>query len=103
MGFLRSSALICIVVTITAIDLRVGFSVPGRGAPPDAFSALRAIDETHALLPIAAPHPVGSPANRLVRDRIVSRFQNLGYQVRMNAGTACSPISKIQRRESQTL
>ncbi|MEM9303525.1 MAG: M20/M25/M40 family metallo-hydrolase, partial [Pseudomonadota bacterium] len=51
----------------------------GLDAPADRYSAARA----HALVAEFAdrPHLIGSPANALVRDRIVAAFEGLGLTV----------------------
>jgi len=58
-------------------------------APPAQFSAVRALDTLHRILGNDAPHPVGSPANDAVRDRIVAEFTNLGYQPQVQNAFAC--------------
>lgn len=41
------------------------------------------------LLREQVPHPVGSPANRVVRDRIVTRFRALGYTPEIQRAYSC--------------
>ena len=50
-------------------------------APATAFSAGRAMVDDAALAPVA--HPVGSAANRAVRDRLVARMTALGLSPRI--------------------
>jgi hypothetical protein len=37
------------------------------------------------------PHPVGSPANFVVRDRIVAELERLGYEVEVQRSFSCRP------------
>lgn len=73
-------------------------------APPDRFSAGRALSVLEELLGDGRPHPVGSPANAEVRARIVERLRGLGYAVetqeRLVCGGfgACAPITNILAR-----
>jgi hypothetical protein len=59
-------------------------------APPNQFSAARAVDVLHRLLGNDAPHPIGSSANEAVRVRIVDELTNLGYQPQVQTSFACS-------------
>jgi hypothetical protein len=58
-------------------------------APPAQFSAVRALGTLHRILGNDVPHPVGSPANEAVRDRIVAEFTNLGYRPQVQTAFAC--------------
>jgi len=59
-------------------------------APGGEFSAMRALEAERATIGGRTPHPVGSPANRLVRDRIVARLESLGYVVNVQHTFACN-------------
>jgi hypothetical protein len=59
--------------------------VPGR------FSALRGIATVRTLLGDEAPHPVGSPANQRVRDRIVAALRDRGYMPALQRQPICNP------------
>ena len=50
-------------------------------APSDKFSATRAIVVLDSILVGNAPHPIGTAAHDLVRDRIIAELRRLGYQV----------------------
>lgn len=69
------------------------------------FSAARALDTLRALLAENAPHPVGTPANERVRDRIVSRLRELQYDVTIqrrfacNASAICGMVENILARQ----
>jgi hypothetical protein len=61
-------------------------------APPTAFSAIRAFEVLRATIG-TAPHPSGSTANRAVRDRIVARLSDLGYEAQVRHVFACNSHS----------
>ncbi|MCE9634477.1 MAG: M28 family peptidase [Planctomycetes bacterium] len=50
----------------------------GIDAPTEAFSAARGEAVLRDLLSEGVPHPVGSEANRVVRDRIVAQLRGIG-------------------------
>ncbi len=58
-------------------------------AAPDRFSAGRAAAALRFVLGDQKPHPTGSSANHAVRDRIISRLVELGYQPEVQRGRAC--------------
>ncbi len=61
--------------------LRYGPPAPlGADAPPEVFSAGRALQTLERLIPDDAPHPVGSPENLKVRQRIEQELTQLGLQ-----------------------
>lgn len=64
---------------------------PGRALAIDAdaaqFSAGRALEQLGALLRESAPHPMGSAANRVVRERILTRLRQLGYEPELQPDT----------------
>ncbi|HYC60096.1 MAG TPA: M20/M25/M40 family metallo-hydrolase [Thermoanaerobaculia bacterium] len=59
-------------------------------APADTFSATRAMSVLRELLAEGIPHPVGSPANARIRQRIESRFRALGYDTAVQRRFACN-------------
>lgn len=59
-------------------------------APANEFSAMRAIDAERATIGGRTAHPVGSPENRAVRQRIVARLERLGYVVNVQRTFACN-------------
>jgi hypothetical protein len=59
-------------------------------APPDQFSGLRAAETLRFLLGDETPHPVGSEANRAVRDRLIESIQQLGLEPRIQKTVGCS-------------
>lgn len=67
---------------------------PLEPKPADAsmqeFSAMRAREILKTLLGDGAPHPVGSPANAQVRQRIVDHLRWLGYAPEVRESFACN-------------
>ena len=65
-------------------------------APVDAetagngFSATRAIERLGRVLGDGRPHPVGTLANRAVRERIVAELTTLGYEPRVQRRFMCA-------------
>ncbi|HVN99494.1 MAG TPA: M28 family peptidase [Steroidobacteraceae bacterium] len=58
-------------------------------APATQFSALRAAAQLHALLAEGVPHPLASPADARVRERIVARLAALGIPAQLQEGWVC--------------
>jgi len=58
-------------------------------APPNEFSAARAFAIEKQLLSGLGAHPVGSPADGVVRTRIVAALQSLGYETQVEQSFAC--------------
>src|ERR1700681_732750 len=61
----------------------------GKDAPAAEFSAGRAGEVLRGLLGDGAPHPVGSPANALVRERVLAQLRELGYAPEVQEAFAC--------------
>jgi hypothetical protein len=83
-------ALVVMALALSLVLLR--FSPPPPrpvDAPGNVFAAARAHSELEALLGDGSPHPVGSDANRRVRDRIVERLEALGYQPQVQRRFVC--------------
>ena len=75
----------------------------GHDAPADVFAAARARDVLTRILGDERPHPTGSAANALVRDRIVAEFATLGLEAevqrRFVCGTqTCATVENILAR-----
>lgn len=64
---------------------------PARGAdaPAGEFSGARALGVLRTLVGDGSPHPAGSPADDLVRERIVAELRRLGYSPEIQEGTQC--------------
>lgn len=76
-------------------------------APADQFSATRAVATLHAVS-LDEPHPLGSPAHDVVRDKIAAALRALGYTVELqhafacNAAATCGDVDNlIARRPGQ--
>jgi hypothetical protein len=93
---------------ILGLLLSVGLRPPPARpaiAPEDEFSAERALGILQDLLAEGVPHPVGSPANFVVRDRIIERLESYGYGVDVQRsfacraqGGICAPVENIVTR-----
>lgn len=64
-------------------------AVAPNDAPPHAFSAARAMPDVRRVA--AAPHPIGSVANRAVRDRLTARMTELGLSPRLRRDDVLAP------------
>ncbi len=95
-GGLRFAVLALVAVAIWFAGATFdGLPAPqGREAPPTEFSAVRALATLGRLLGPQVPHPVSSPANRAVRDRVRAQFAALGIQTRIYRGFGCEGRSK---------
>jgi Peptidase family M28 len=78
-----------LVLAITLLAYRTPTPLPAD-APPAVFSATRARDILKDLVGDGVPHPIGSPADAHVRDRIVKRLSALGYTTELQTGVACN-------------
>jgi MFS family permease len=61
----------------------------GADAPATEFSAARSAAVLRTLVGDGSPHPVGSPANDRVRERILAELRRLGYSPEVQEGTWC--------------
>ncbi len=61
----------------------------GDNAAPELFSASRAVAAAARILGDGAPHPVGSPANATVRERIVDELRSTGLAPERHASYVC--------------
>ncbi len=71
----------------------VGMQPPGPRsvqAPPDQFSAGRALSALRLLMGDDVPHPIGSDANAAVRNRILDAFTKLGYSPQTQSAFDCN-------------
>lgn len=72
-----------------------------RDAPAAQFSAARAVDALARVLGDGQPHPLGSAANRQVRERLEAELRNMGYapqvrtRVSCNAAGACATVENV--------
>ncbi|HEX8171191.1 MAG TPA: M20/M25/M40 family metallo-hydrolase [Thermoanaerobaculia bacterium] len=81
-----------LAVLALAVIRRDGPAPRDAAAPPNVFSAARAMNELRNVLGDQQPHPIGTPANAAVRERIAARFRSLGYEVRVQQRFACNAV-----------
>lgn len=86
------AAILALILAITAWRL--------DGPRPGDFSARAAYDVLRSLLAENVPHPVESPANKLIRDRIIERFRQLGYSPQIQSARACSKRGRCANVEN---
>ena len=82
---------VLVLAAILALTLE-GLQPPApkpANAPANQFSAGRALDTLHRILGSDQPHPIGTPADDAVRDRIVAELTKLGYQPQIQTAFAC--------------
>lgn len=82
-------ALLALLLTLIWWRLRGPDPLPAT-SPPDRFSAANAVAILAGLLREGNPHPVGTPLNRTVRQRIEARFQSLGYTTEVQRAFVCN-------------
>lgn len=78
-------------ITVALVYLWQSQLVAPSGAATSAFSATRAFATLSSLLAEQRPHPVGSPENAVVRDRIVAELKAAGYAPEVQAALQCDP------------
>jgi len=83
--------LTAILAVILAVYLMI--SVPPSPRPADApiseFSAERAFSHLTDLLKENVPHPSGSLANAVIRDRIITKMKSWGYETEIQSSFSC--------------
>ncbi|HYK03604.1 MAG TPA: M20/M25/M40 family metallo-hydrolase [Thermoanaerobaculia bacterium] len=99
------AVLLPLAVVLAIVLLRSDGPAPkGTDAPANEFSSARAMQVLRELLAENVPHPVASPANRRVRERIEARFRALGYETVVqrrfacSSGAACAMVENILAR-----
>ena len=86
-------ALILLLLVLWVVSVRRQPPAPKpASAPATEFSGARALDVLRELVGDGRPHPIGSPANAAVRDRVLARLRQAGYAPQIQAGVACSPL-----------
>ncbi|HEV2853908.1 MAG TPA: M20/M25/M40 family metallo-hydrolase [Thermoanaerobaculia bacterium] len=101
-GLIVALALLALALLLAVVQS--GPPAPkGTDAPAAEFSAGRAKEVERGLLgdnangANDAPHPVGSPANAAVRDRIVAHLRSLGYAPELQGAFSCGPAGNCAR------
>jgi hypothetical protein len=89
-GWAFPAALILLLLTLALAVARLAPPSPApESAPADQFSAGRARAVLADLAGDGAPHPVGSPAQARVRERVIAALRGMGYEVRVEQGPEC--------------
>lgn len=91
------------IVSIFAVRSLVPPEALPRDVQPDQFSGLRAADALIDLLGDETPHPVGSPANRTVRDRLLAQLDALGLDAQVQRTIGCSAKHPVCARVENVL
>ena len=85
--------LLSVLVLAAILVLTLGGLQPpspkSANAAPNQFSAARALDTLRRVFNTDQPHPVGTPADDGVRDRIVAELMKLGYPPQIQTAFAC--------------
>ncbi|MEA2602869.1 MAG: hypothetical protein QOF89_3861 [Acidobacteriota bacterium] len=85
-----ATALVVLTLALLVVLSQGGPPQPKpKDAPPAEFSAGRAGEVLRNLLGDGAPHPVGSPANAQVRERVIAQLRALGYAPEVQEGFTC--------------
>lgn len=87
-AFALALALYAVVICLTAWRARPVAPKPAD-APVNEFSGVRAKALLQQLVGKGVPHPVGSIADAAVREAIVARLTQLGYQPRVQEDFVC--------------
>ena len=86
-------ALILLLAVLWIVEARRQPPAPRpASAPATEFSGERALAVLQELAGDGSPHPIGSPANAAVRDRILARLRQSGYAPEVQQSFACAPI-----------
>ncbi|HEV2490056.1 MAG TPA: M20/M25/M40 family metallo-hydrolase [Candidatus Acidoferrales bacterium] len=80
--------LYALLIGLTALFVRPPAAKPAD-APASEFSGTRAKQVLQQLVGDGVPHPVGSAADAVVRERIVAELNRLGYQPKIETNFAC--------------
>lgn len=92
------------VILLVAVWREAGPAPLPATADPGLFSAGRAVPLLGELLGGSDPHPLGSPANAAIRDRVAGRFHALGYETTVqrrfvcNARAVCATVENVVAR-----
>ncbi len=95
----RPSAWLALLLILATLVLAVRALAPPEAvpehAPESAFSAARAHRVLGHLLGDESPHPVGSVANRAVRDRLLEQLVRLGLEPQIQRTVGCSATRPV--------
>jgi hypothetical protein len=102
-----ASALLFALLAAILVTLLVRMSGPTplpENVPATSFSAARALTFERVILGGDIPHPVGTAAHDVIRDRLAAQFRAFGYDVTIqhsfacSAWMTCSPIANVIAR-----
>lgn len=95
-GLLVALALLALALLLAVVQS--GPPAPkGTDAPAPEFSARRALEAQRGFMGDGVPHPVGSPANARVREKILAHLRGLGYAPEVQQAFACAPGGNCAR------
>jgi len=83
------AALVFLITAVLSIGASRPPSVRSSDVAASEFSAERARTALERLLGDGRPHPVGTPANRAVRERLESELRKLGLVPELRRGMSC--------------
>lgn len=86
---LSSAVVLALIFVLSIFTAQPPAPKPARIAPTE-FSAGRAVETLRRILREDVPHPAGSAADALVRQRIMDEFTKLGYEPQVQTAFACS-------------
>lgn len=82
-----------LLVTVAALVLALwATATPAprdAAAPADGFAVGRAMPVLERLVGDGQPHPIGTPANAVTRNRVISELESLGLEVTTQSAMAC--------------
>lgn len=87
-GLILALVLLALALLLAVVQARPPAAKSGE-VPLTEFSAGRARQVLRGLLGDGAPHPVGSPANARVRERILAHLRWLGYSPQLEESLSC--------------
>src|SRR6185436_12859288 len=87
-GFI--AGLVLLALAMLLVRARLEPPAPKGNAPATEFSGERAFEVLRGLSD-GHPHPMGSPGNDRVRERLLADLRRLGYSPEVQDGFLCSP------------
>jgi hypothetical protein len=81
--------LLAVVMGLVTFGARLPAVIP-RSAPPEVFSAERAMDDVRGLTASGLPHPIGSADHERARRYVEDRLRALGLEPSVQRATACT-------------
>jgi hypothetical protein len=100
-GWALPVALVLLALTLLLVVVRAAPPVPKpESVPANEFSAGRAGRILADLAGDGRPHPVGSPENARVRDRVIATLRGFGYTPEVQTGFTCGRSGSCARVEN---